>query len=259
MRILHRRWRGHCRIDQSCWCSTTASTSSRHAPGSPTICCAPARGSRSWRRAGSRSASRARPSTGSPRSACRRRTRRSRSSKRLNPCSCSSSGRGRCGPASISPMLTPKRWARSAAVSTGSRWPSSWPRRGFACSVRPRSLRPFPIASRCSREARAPPFPASERWRPLSSGATSCSTRTSAPRWRGYLSSPARSVWTAPRRCPPTSTSMPTGCSTWWLVSSTARWCRSTSRPGEPGTGCSRRFVSTPRAPRGTRRDRERA
>ena len=113
---------------------------------------------------------------------------------------CSSSGPSWCGRPSGSRTRTPRRCWPSAGGSTACRWRSSWPRRG--CGSCPRSSWPsgWTTSSPSWSAARARRHPGTRRCAPPSTGATTCSTRTSGRCSGGWPPSPAVSRCTAAER-----------------------------------------------------------
>ena len=152
----------------SCCCSTTASTSSSR---------------RRARRASARrrartctvvTTSRERLRVAGEQSCCHRCRRSRRPPTTRRPCSCSSSGPAPWRRASIPIRPSWRSSPRSCADSTGSRWPSSWPRPGCTRSTWPRWLPGSTAASRC-----CPPGiarrPATARWARRCRGRSGCS------------------------------------------------------------------------------------
>ena len=93
------------------------------------------------------------------------------------------------------------RSSRCARGWTARRWRSSSPPRGRGRSRRARSRRASTTASRCSCAARATPCRGTRACSPRWRGATSCSTRPTAPCSGAWRCSPAASTSTPRARC----------------------------------------------------------
>ena len=104
----------------------------------------------------------------------------------------------RAGPATAARLRIDRgpcsRGRRScASTSTAFRWRWNWRLPAFAPSRSSRSTRVCTIASSCSRAETARRCRASRRCAPRSTGATTCSPKTSAPCCGGWRSFPAAS------------------------------------------------------------------
>ncbi len=135
----------------------------------------------------------------------------------------------------------PRSRARSVGASTASRSRSSWRRPGPPRSGWKSSRPGWTIGSGCSPAATGPRCRGTRRCGRRSTGATSCSPRSSAPSCTAWPSSPAASRWRrrAPSRRAPTSTRRRswTASRTWWRSRSWS-W---RSRGPSHATDCSRR------------------
>ena len=182
----------------------------------------------------------------------RRSRRRSRptSSRGTRRCGCSSRAPPRWRRASPSPRRTRRRWPRSAAGWTASRWRWSWRRRGCGRCRWRRSRRGWATASACSRPAAAPPCPATRRCGRRWTGATTSSPRRAAAVRAASRSSPAGSPWRRPRPSrgpsgPPASAGggpaagrrRRSACWTAWRTSSTSRSSGGGARRGAGAGG----------------------
>ncbi len=186
-----------------CWCSTTASTSSTRSPARSPRSPNAAPACRCSRRAGKDSRSPGNGSSRCRRSAFRPTTATSTRSWERTRCSCSRIGRAPRRTTSRSPTATRARSGCCAVGSTGSRWRSSWPRRG--CDhCHPRiSSRVSISGSSSSPRAAAPRSSGIRRCGARSTGPTTCSNRRNVTRWIGCRSSPAAVIWPRPKPCWP--------------------------------------------------------
>ncbi len=163
------------RTRRRCSCSTTASTSSTRAPGSPSTCSVGARPARARDQPrAARHHRRGRPRRAAARAAGRRMLR-PRLRSNTPPCACSPTALRQRVPTSASTTRTSRPSSTSCAAWTVCRSRSNSPRRGCAPCRWPTSPSDSPTASGCSPAAAARPCPGTAPCARSSSGAGTCS------------------------------------------------------------------------------------